>query len=383
MSKKHKVGIWTWSKDTNYGTALQASAMQFIIEKFGYNAELIDYVYDESERILPYIGFRRKIQNRINYFINEKNNPNITEEKLKSCFEDYRKSLFKYSKQCVSKDDLNSLNGEYDIFVCGSDQIWTINGFYSKNFLDWVIDNNRIIAYAPSLGVSQVTDGWYIEKLKELLGRFKYLSVREKSGADIISNALGRSPVVVLDPTLLLTKSEWVDYLKIEENESKNYLLAYFLGNNDFYLKQTYKLAKELGLPAVLIPVRKKDFQNTGNKEFIDPKKFVELFLNASYVCTDSFHGVAFAVNFNKNFCCFKRFKDVNKYNQNGRIVDFLTAVGLNERIFDGNNIRDFEQNIEFGSVNDKLLQLRKASSDYFKVSLETVSNYIELEDQK
>lgn len=100
----------------------------------------------------------------------------------------------------------------------------------------------------------------------------------------------------------------------------------------------------------------------------IGPEEFVSLMKNASYICTDSFHGVAFAVNFSKEFTVFKRFKDGAKNSQNTRVYNLLNSLDLPERI-SLNNLPDSlpDKMIDYDKVQEKLSKLRQLSSDYIE----------------
>ncbi len=210
-----------------------------------------------------------------------------------------------------------------------------------------------------------------IEKeIKKITADFEKISVREESGSKIISEIKNREIPITLDPTLLLTKSEWAEKFNLKEN-SKKYLLAYFLGYNKNHWKRTESLAQKLNLEIVIIPVFEKDLKRNGVVLGLGPEEFLDLSYNASYVCTDSFHGVAFSVNFGKSFTCFERFKSNDKENQNTRIYNILEKLDLKERL----DCFDVSRKINENSVGEKLKTLRNFSEKFLLTSLEKVDD--------
>ena len=129
---------------------------------------------------------------------------------------------------------MQKLNNEFDAFVCGSDQIWAPSCFDDKYFLSFVEDTNTMVSYAPSIGLSSVEDSNIAMQMKELINRFKFLSVREEKGKELIKNLCNKEAQVVLDPTLLLSQHEWNELIKdhtlekpLKEIIEKNYILCY------------------------------------------------------------------------------------------------------------------------------------------------------------
>ena len=137
--------------------------------------------------------------------------------------------------------------GRYAAFLCGSDQIWTPSIRYldSVYFLDFVPRTVGKIAYAPSIGCNYIPERLK-PKMKELIGRIDFLSVREEHGAELIEALCGRRPEVVLDPTLLRTKKEWEDF-SVPPELSEPYILCYFLGGRRPLREFALRLKKKTG----------------------------------------------------------------------------------------------------------------------------------------
>lgn len=338
-----KVGIMTWYQYENYGSVLQASALYNIIKSFGYQPDLIQYKprgnsVDHSSVNILYI-IKKAINKLHSLILRPFCSP------IKSyLFKEYLSSSVSETRTCNTFPELFELNPEYDAFVCGSDQIWSPLCFDEKYFLSFVSDPQKMIAYAPSIGINTVTNCEIRDRMKALIKRFDSLSVREKQGAKLINSICGKDAKVVLDPTLLLDSSSWEKYLEHQNVKriNGNYIICYFLGNYRKYNKYVNHISKFLKMPAYIIPA----FQNQFDSEMIvpfdvGPREFVFLIHNARYVCTDSFHGTTFALNFGVPFTVFKRFRNNDSKNQNSRITSLLSILNLMDRLADPNSKPD------------------------------------------
>lgn len=360
-----KVGIMTWFTHYNYGTSFQVTALNNVIKKIGHYPMVINYLprgiihYNDKPRKIIF----KKVKNKIKRF-------KVNEQK----FRDFLYKNIQITQSCNSFPELQSLNNEFDAFVCGSDQIWSPLCFDDKYFLNFA-DKKKIIAYAPSIGVNNIDNEIIKNKMSKLIKRFNYLSVREKTGKNIINEISGIDASVVLDPTLLLEKEEWLKLA--DNNDIKNgdkYIFCYFLGYSNKYIKKVKQIAKIMNLKIINIPTHKHEKINKYNLPYdIGPDEFLKLLNNAELVITDSFHATIFSINFNKNFYCFKRFKDNDENNQNSRVLDILDTFGLNERLLDYNKNKFNFSEIDYTNVNDKLLELRNMSLKFLTDSFEKV----------
>ncbi len=190
----------------------------------------------------------------------------------------------------------------FDALIVGSDQVW--RPMYNYNiedcFLSFVSHMNlKRVAYAASFG----TDKWEFtqqqtEQCAVLAKRFDGISVREKSGVALCNKYLGVNATHVLDPTLLM-KSQ--DYIKLCSHISKRepFIFAYVLDESEEKIKSIVNFAERRGLPYFI-----KGADNT-----VSDDDTIELWLSyfrdAAFVVTDSFHGTAFSIIFNKDFYVF------------------------------------------------------------------------------
>ena len=367
--ENRKVAIMTWHTHENFGTALQAGATGSVLKSLGYEADLINYIPKPKITDATFTDLMWRCKNKAKFIIS----PVYATSERSELFKDFLKKSAGYTSFCTSFPELHDLNGNYDAFICGSDQIWSPVFFDNKYFLDFVENPNKMIAYAPSTGTSKIENPYVREKMKNLISRFNHLSIREGQGAKIIKELTGRDAKVVLDSTLLLNAEEWNSYIneaKLEKIQGK-YIVCYFLGEANKYMKYVKELSKKMGVPYYVIPVTRKQ-KKTENCVPIEvgPCEFVSLIKNAEFVVTDSFHGTAFSVNYNVPFSVFKRFKDNSSESQNSRVYDFLEMLGLENRLV------DYKKNVgnvlecDFSVANKKLAKKREESLQYLKNAL-------------
>ncbi len=359
-----KVGIVTWyNRGYNYGSTLQAYATQVILEKWGYSPEFIDFD-PERQKIRKRM---KEVLKRIYLYVFDRD-VYETWDKMDQRIESY----LIISERYDSYEYLRSKSSKYDAVICGSDQIWnnsggTINPFYYLQF----VDENKRIAYAPSIARDYIEESLQNTFCDYVQG-IKYLSIRETHGADLIKTITGREAEVVLDPTLLVDKTEWESRLSDDcELRDKNYILCYLLTRNEKYCEMVKQLANRLDME-VITPTLFGD--HCVRSENVDFFGFLNLIRYADYVVTDSFHGVAFSINFCKQFAVFKRFLDSDKDSQNSRIYSILTEFGLSDRLVtDSNGLESIVQNeVNYELILAKLKEKRQHSMQYLKNSLES-----------
>ena len=211
MRQNQKVAIMTWYTYQNYGSALQASALYHVIQRMGYEPDFIDYTPKGNVRDSVHSTFSERLIKRIK----AKLDPVYVSAERSVRFENYMKTRTTCSAKCNSYPELHDLNNRYNAFICGSDQVWAPNCYDSKYFLDFVDDTEKMIAYAPSIGLPDVENDTVRSRMADHIARFKHLSIREQQGADLIKRMTGQTAKVTLDPTLLLESSEWDSYADV------------------------------------------------------------------------------------------------------------------------------------------------------------------------
>lgn len=373
-----KIAIITWFHYHNYGTMLQAFALSKFLTKKGYEVDIINYIPNGKLLTLPsdseieyYLKkIKKKIQGR-QYKVYE----NDGRTKL---FDEFLKENCRFTNVCVSFSDFYNLNEKYDAFICGSDQIWAPICYDSRYFLDFVKDTKKLVAYAPSVGLSKIDDIDVKENMKKLIKRFNWISTREKSGSDLIEGLVGKKVETVVDPTMLFSGVEWGELFNLsKKKKERGYLLAYFLGMNEHYWDRIYEIANILNLDIKIIPVYEKDLKRFGCiRENVGPKEFLNYIAQAEFVCTDSFHGTIFSINLQRQFITFERFLSRDANNQNSRIYNILNQTGLLNRIYGKNTYKQVcSEKIDYTKVNEALLLYRKRSQNFLIKALNSIEN--------
>lgn len=369
-----KVGIMTWYKYDNYGTVLQAYALSYTLKQLNCNPLFVNYHPRKAvEGIVNKKLILKKIKVVISDFIYQKY---YSADRIK-LYDEFRKIHIKETKPCNNYPELHALNDIFDGFVCGSDQIWSPSVFDEKYFLSFVDDDAKKIAYAPSLGLTKITDESIKKQIKKLVSLFGHVSVREQQGAELLKSLIGKDIQVVLDPTLLLNTQNWNALLEksdFEDKELGDYLLCYFLNPDYKYQIEVRRLAKKFNLKIISIPMYKQCV--LGKVPFeVGPLEFISLIKNAKYVCTDSFHGMAFSINYNVPFSAFLRFGDKNPNNQNSRVLSLLNLLSLEDRIYSSVHVSNAIGLEDFREVNKKLELFRKLSVQFLEEAIEEIGN--------
>ena len=260
-----------------------------------------------------------------------------------------------------SKKKLNELGKKYDAVVIGSDQVWNPQYLdYPYVLFGFFADKEKCMSYAGSFGVSKIAKNRF-KQYKKGLGHIPYISVRENEGSALVKEIVGENAPVVLDPTLLLTKEEWMKYAKPYPNKPKKYLLTYSLMPKKKVNRYIKKLQKETGLEVVNL--------NRGrDKHFIHTSaEFIDLFLNAEVIVTNSFHGHAMSIALEKPFISF-----ISKKSTSSRVYSLLKNLGLENRTSDKIKKEEYFT-LDYTDVNKKLAKKREESLAFLKKSLESI----------
>ncbi|WP_305156481.1 polysaccharide pyruvyl transferase family protein [uncultured Muribaculum sp.] len=304
------VAIITMHRVLNYGSILQTLALYKYIFSLEYDVSIVDYNFpNEYHMSVSRKSVLTQVQN--SWLINHLNGicsrlMAYTPQKKIEAFRDFIGKNIILSHHYKNEYELKEKPVIADIYVTGSDQVWNPRyiGDDMTFALDWVNGENAVkVSYASSFG-SKVCPAAFGEKLLPLLKQYRHLSLREDNEF-LRTNKLDYT--ITLDPTFLLDKNQWQEYIDSTPLVKGRYILCYLIGYsyNPFpYVNQLVRyIHKETGLKVVMIDGEPRNFLR-GYKLFnnIGPKEFLNLFYNTSFVLTTSFHGTAFAINFNKPF---------------------------------------------------------------------------------
>lgn len=358
-----KVGIITMHKVLNYGSALQAYALQYVIEKMGHDVEIIDYIYP-NEYHQQFVHKPCALRRLISYTIEMLRG--FPRKKRMKAFEEFYKENLKLSRTYKSKEELHNAPPKYDVYMTGSDQVWNPKSIHEDtSFMLSFTDSPNKVAFSASVAKGEIP-----EKYKKLyateLRKYKHICMREKRGAELVESLIGYKPEVVLDPTLLLGPSEWNVLSQKSKIEIKSpYILIYVLEYSFNVYPYMYDLIKhvqqQLDMKLVVLGMSTKHAMNLSNKVILHDASvydFVKVFANASLVITDSFHGTAFSLNLNVPFYSVVN----NDEKSDSRVVDLLNIVKDRGRIIKKGD--DFTK-VTFNLLppnNDQIYGIRKIS---------------------
>ena len=250
-------------------------------------------------------------------------------------------------------DDVNIVYPEADYYITGSDQVW--NSVYNQGidrhyYLDKIPENKKRIAYAASFGREELPEN-ELREVKKLLAPYSAISVREKSAVDIV-RAMGLDAIQLIDPTFMLNKSDWERFMSrriIKESYIMVYL-PYNTTNEQEIYESVYRIADEFHLKVVTVSSGKDFIFNKyvqRNIRFSNPGDFLSLMYYSDFIITNSFHGTAFSINFNKKFFVYM------PSGYTTRIISILDLVGLKDRVLTKTvTIEQMHQDIDYTGVN-------------------------------
>lgn len=327
-----KIGIITWFTGSNYGTNLQAIALQYYLRNQGHEVNIVNYEISPPSEKRPFI--KRLLNQPRKYLFKicmKRYKGEIAErdKKLANAIKD--KCIL--TKKITDEEELIKVCNSFDLLICGSDQIWNPNWYDRFYFADFDEINTKRISYAPSMGVNSIPEK-IIPEIKRSIGRLKYVSVREEKAADLLSPYLCKRPKVVIDPTLLLSKEEWNNIFPEKKHETGEYILSFFLNDERAHLCAAKKFAKKHNYKLVIIPYKGTTyFQNADIRADAGLEEFINLIRSAKYILTDSFHMTVFSIIYRKQFYTFQRFEENTFTSQNVRVTNLLDVVNLSERL--------------------------------------------------
>ena len=363
-----KTGLVTFFHIHHYGAFLQACATQRAVESLGSECEILNYYVNQDNNL-----FRRPsgpqsaaadAHTALHY------------RALKARYDRFenfaKKNLNISQRRCRDLDELREMGGAYEVCLSGSDQIWNPKIFPDGRFdpaFFGAFAKGRRIAYAPSFGIPHIPDSME-EELRGYLDGFSHIAVRERQGQKIIREVTGREVPVVLDPTLLLRREEW-KRLSASSGVSGNYILVYCISAPGALTPYVERLAQQTGLPVVqLCGTRRKVCPSARCILSAGPAEFLDLFRGASYVCTNSFHGTAFSVQFEKPFFTAVAPMEMAAP-ESSRTYSLLATLGLTRRIIGKGDTASLLDGVDWAEVERRLSAERDRSLDYLRCALE------------
>ena len=337
----------------NAGASLQAYALSTYLTQLGHQVEIINYKPKYLNNHYPLFGVANPIYDKP--FLREVYNLLKLPGRIKARNGNRKKAFDKFTLENLkvtgikytSNEQLKEIIPEADIYFAGSDQIWNCffqNGKDPAFYLDFVPSNCVKASYAASFSQESIPDEWK-KQIAEWIDNLDYISVREKTGIQILHDLGVNRGIQVLDPVFLLECREWYSLLDIVSFEDP-FVFLYDFDQNDLVYKSVMEYARKKGWKVYSYLPNKycdRSFEDYG------PKMFLSLIKQAEMIVSNSFHATAFSLIFEKNFWVMKRTENINT-----RMIDLLSIVELNNRLLD--DCVNYENDmIDYSIVRSKL----------------------------
>ena len=318
------IGIITFLHNDNYGSTLQAYALQRTVQELGFDCMHLDYRPDRAEKIrnlltsgnspkLVLEGIRKR----------EVMADQAGARKKSAAIPAFYKSHMKMSASCRNRKELRKESAGCRLLLCGSDQIWNPVWLNPAYFLTFAGKNQQKVSYAASLGVDVLPKKAKIRKIRRWTKDFRAISVREQEGADLLKEMTGREAAVMPDPVCLLSAEEW-NGIAGKTPGGEPYLLCYFIGSNPEYWRRVLTLERDTGLRVLVMPVTADSYRS--GYELLDgagPETFLAAVRDADMFLTDSFHGMVFGTIFGTRTEVLRRYRDDDPESKNSRVDQF------------------------------------------------------------
>lgn len=337
----------------NYGASLQAYALMTYLQQMGHDVEIIDYkpAYLTNRYnymwVNPESRFHRYWITRVIYRALKYLQRQTTMGRKKK-FDYYTSHILRKTRKCYySNEELKKDCPEADLYIVGSDQVW--NSFYDQGkdpafYLDFIKDDSRKYAYSASFSIKELDEKFQLI-VKQFLKKFSGIAVRERQGVEILKK-MGLHGTWVLDPVFLLSNRHWELQLQ-PFKKRKPYLLIYDFERNKLMEKFAIEYARNNDMDIYSIndtyPLlyADKNFNSAG------PLDFITLIYHCDCFISNSFHGSAFSIIFQKEFFVFGR----NRHKVNERMLSLLSMFHLEDRYVTEGNMGTSHQKINFKNV--------------------------------
>ena len=371
-----KIGILTLPLNSNYGGVLQAYALQTVLKRMGHDVLEVELKKNLRWQYPPLWKMPLSFGKRFlfKYIVRRKNQKILLERYERKIYpllvHDILEFISKYIKQ-FKVDKFIDCKGKFDVWICGSDQIWRykyylfFEGDIANVYLKFLGDDScKRIAYAASFG----TDNWeYPAKetaeCKNWIQKFDAVSVREETGVKLCSTYYDIKAKHVLDPTMLLSKDDYVDLIeKSDVPKSKGNLFCYILDNTDEKMNVVKNIEKQRHLSSFFMNGDCGNWTEDLEKRIQPPvESWLRAFYDSEFIVTDSFHACVFSILFHKQFLVIG-----NKERGLARIYSLLSMFGLEDRLTSDTGLDiNRMKTIDYDRVDEILAKHREESRTF------------------
>lgn len=358
------VGIISfWDTQHNYGQLLQCYAMQHIVRLLGHSPQHIRYnlrektihekvisIYEilKSGHLYSYCRLIKEAKKNAKMWEIADNNINNEDRH----FDEFRNKYLSLTNKLYSSSELLNNPPIFDAYICGSDQIWSAPS--KLLMLQFGPKKAKRLAIAASMGGIHIDNAYHKYLYKKFLKKFDFVSLREEKGTQEII-ALGRRDAeTILDPTLNLDKSVFKNISHTPKK--RDYVFVYLLGNKmDLSVDKIYEWAKIKELEVVYVGAQGRI--DSYKKIYPSVNEWLGYIDNAKYIITNSFHGMALSIVFEKQFLAIPLSAEFARMND--RVIEVLDRFNLNSRLYT-DTLDDITIPINYDKITQKRLNMRK-----------------------
>lgn len=365
MSKRKTASIVTMHFPCNFGAVLQVYGLSRYLQNSGLNVNIINYIprYFAEKNSLWYIGNAKYRNNpflKILYFMY------MVPQRLRRnhVFAVFRHNELNLTEQFTQDELMKGDKINSDFYFCGSDQIWNeINEtlFDPIYFLQFVKDPIKRFSYAASGTISYPFSKEVESIVVPWIKSFNKVAVREEILKQNLQSTIKTEVNHVCDPVFLLSKREWLSLTeKANVTPIKHsYIIVYAIGDDCTPYKKARELGDKLSLPVYAISWFKCPYVNRTLR--CTPYEFLRYIADAKYVITNSFHGTAFSIIFNRIFWV------CNTSIANHRLLSILEKVHLRNRLLEKHNQICMDDEIDWNCVQISVCNFIDSSKEYLK----------------
>lgn len=364
-----KIGIITFHAAHNYGSMLQAYALQTYLERQGHKVEIINFRTPKQKSIyakplswedMPHIKQSIKRLLLDPYSIKDLN-------KKWHLFETFLTNFLNLTKEYNTVEELKDASFDYDYIVTGSDQIWNTKAMDFSEAYFATFAKTKKIAYAPSMGPEPESQD--VSYVKSLLKDYLAVSVREKRTKNFLENNDIYKPVeLVLDPTMLLDAEDYKSLFVKDPLIKGKYIFYYTPGGiRPEFMRIAQEIGKKYKLPIITdgtyYPKEMNEFSDMQQYKAVGPSEFLNLVKNAEIVCGASFHLMVFAILFKKQFYCING--DIDS-----RMNNLMNIMGMEDKIVSVHNKKQISSLVS-RCKSSLFLEMKQKSSTFLNFSNE------------
>lgn len=362
-----KIGIFTFWDVPNYGTFMQAYALQEIIAKLYPEDKVLQISYLDQHHYKTYYSIINT--NYRLFFINPRFYRNLYYRWRRRANIESLKAFFSYYESIPHTEDFEReelKTASFDVVVLGSDIIWDYQqGIFGNDRFLFGNDfrAKKVVAYAPSFGTVKSSDEPPAYVVKGLNG-LAAISVRDENSAKLVEQYTGKEALVVLDPTLLMD----ADDENFVKPDIKRYIIVYGSSFSPELIRGAREYADKHHLKLVCLNSLDDTFDWCDlniSQENLSPFAWCGYFKYAEAVFTCTYHGLMFGLIFKKRIIFHPTPFILDKASS---LIDYL---GLREVLIEKKTFEDkADWSWDYEDIYRRLLPMREKSLAYLKESL-------------